>query len=296
MALVTTNLTAATNQIAILAAHRLGRVQIAAVNSCVTTGFRNIDAHLSGTLVEGANAAEDYTEKLIQLKGAGHCYDFGTERLGPPEERVGCREFGVGEEEVVFVSGANAYKIVPELEEAWAKILARTPGSRLVLHPDNPNWMAKFPFAAWIERMNATLAAHGAGADRVALLERAPGRQEVLRRMMAGDVYLDSFPFSGATTILDGLVCGLVPVTMEGGNFRSKLGEGMMRELGVPECIARDAGEYVEMAVRLGMEGGFREAIKKKISGALKGGPQFLDGRSYGLGVGEALLEMTNDK
>jgi len=288
--LVTTAVTAAPNVVTLLAAHRLARVQVASICSSVTTGLRHVDWHLSGTYVEPPSGAQEhYSERLLLLDGTGHCYDFGTEPagpLGPPPSRP---ESGVASDAIVFVSGANAYKISPELENTWAQVLAATPNSRLLLHLRNPNWTFGFPYGALIARMKDTLQRHGVSPQRLLLFRPSRTRQEFLRRMQMGDVYLDSFPFSGATTLLDGLLVGLPPVVMNGCQFRSLMGAGFMRELHMQELIADNPRAYIQLAVKLATDATYRAAIGQKISAAMSAGPRFLDAQDYARQIGEAL-------
>jgi predicted O-linked N-acetylglucosamine transferase (SPINDLY family) len=178
---------------------------------------------------------------------------------------------------------------VPEVQEAWGRILAGTPGSRLLIHPENPNWMRRYPIAAWLDGFLKRLGKHGVGRERLIISEPTGTRQEILKRMEMGDVYLDSFPYSGPTTVLDGLLAGLTPVVLEGRNFRSLQGAGMMRELGMGEMVGRNVDEYVGLAVRLGTDAGFREAVKRKIGEAMGQRPRFLDVEDYGARIGGAV-------
>jgi len=288
--LIADNITAVANFAAQLAVHRLAPVQIATISSCVTTGMRNIDARLSGTLAEPASGAQDhYTEKLLLIDGSGHCYDYGIESPGLASPPLPRQEAGVRPDDIVFVSGANGHKIIPELEETWTKILARIPGSRLMLHPVNPNWTSKFPVEAFLSRMKKTLEKQGVSPARLLIFRPCPTRGEYLRRIAMADIYLDSFPFSGATTILDALLVGLPTVVWDGCHFRSLLGAAMMREIDIPELIGANPDQYIELAVRLAGDARYRDQIKGKIATALQSSPAFLDAPAYGRKVGEAL-------
>ena len=148
-----TNVTAVTNGVTLLALHRLARVQVASVCSCATTGMRNVDCYLSGRLSEPAAAAQDhYTEKLLLIDGPAHCYDFGTEAVPQPAPPLTRSDLGLNADCVVFASGANFYKILPEHDEVWGRILAAVPGSRLLLYPFNPNWSDVYPERPFLQR------------------------------------------------------------------------------------------------------------------------------------------------
>ncbi|MFM6025101.1 MAG: hypothetical protein ACKPER_19585, partial [Dolichospermum sp.] len=137
---IATNVTAITNQIFLLASFRLGRIQVTSGASVVTTGIRNIDYYISGTLTDPSPTAQDqYQEKLIKLEGSAHCFSYGTEegKITTPVER---NNLGIPEDAFVFISCANYFKIIPELIETWVKIINQVANSVLVLLPFGPNW------------------------------------------------------------------------------------------------------------------------------------------------------------
>jgi predicted O-linked N-acetylglucosamine transferase (SPINDLY family) len=288
--LITTNVTFASNDVTLLAPHRLARVQVATVNSSVTTGMRNVDWHLSGTLVEpGGKAQEQYTERLLEIEGTGHCFDYAEQSPGPDAAPMTRQEAGVEAGAIIFTSGASGYKIIPELENTWAKILAATPGSRLMLHPENRNWSQDFPRDAFASRLKNALQSQGVSPQRLLLFGQPPTRQEFLRLLQTADIYLDSFPFSGATTMIDGLLSGLPPVTLEGCHFRSMMGAGIAREIGLPELVAANLQEYADIAVKLAGDENYRTRIRKKIADVIAAGPRFMDGKDYARQIGHAL-------
>jgi predicted O-linked N-acetylglucosamine transferase (SPINDLY family) len=289
--LIGTNVTAANNDITDLAVHRLARVQVAGISSCVTTGMRNVDWHLSGTYVEPIQEVQShYTERLLLIDGTGHCYDFAGEAAGaqgPPPSR---EELGIPKDAIVFVSGANGYKVIPELQDVWTQILAAVPHSRLLLHPVNPYWGFQQAVQAFLQRMKQALARHGVEAQRLLAFEPTPTRQQTIQRSRLADIYLDSFPYSGASTLLDGLLLGLPPVVMNGCHFRSLMGAGFMRELQMQELIADNAQSYIQLAVKLATDATYRASIGQRISTAMSAGPRFLDARDYARQIGDALV------
>jgi predicted O-linked N-acetylglucosamine transferase (SPINDLY family) len=121
------------------------------------------------------------------------------------------------------------------------------------------------------------------------LFGQPPTRQEFLRLLQMADIYLDSFPFSGATTMIDGLLSGLPPVTLEGCHFRSMMGAGIAREIGLPELVASNRQEYVDIAVKLARDENYRGRIRKKIADVIAAGPRFLNGNDYARQIGQAL-------
>jgi predicted O-linked N-acetylglucosamine transferase (SPINDLY family) len=286
-----TNTTAISNGITLMAAHRLARVQIASVCSCTTTGMRNMDYYMSGRLSEPADAQSHYSEKLIMIDGPAHCYDFSGELFAGPTETMTREGLGIPPDAVVFGSGANFYKILPEVEDVWMRILAAVPEARLILYPFNPNWSNAYPVDPFMERLGAAMLRNNIASDRVVVLRQAPNRADVLQRLRLCDIYLDSFPFSGATSLLDPLEVGLPAVVMDGSSFRALVGPALLRAIAMDELIAGDPGAYMALAIRLAGDAALRDSLKGRVREKMKAA-SFLDGKRYGAQVGAALEQM----
>jgi predicted O-linked N-acetylglucosamine transferase (SPINDLY family) len=292
LVLVGTNTTLVTNDTTMLALHRIARIQVASVCSCTTTGMRNMDYYLSGRLSEPPDAQAHYTEKLVMLDGPAHCFDFGDEPPKPPVETLNRESLGIAGDATVFVSGANFYKILPEVEDTWMRILSAIPGSRLVLYPFNPNWSSVYPAEAFRERLDAAMARYGLDRGRVIVLRAAPARPDVLQRLRLADIYLDSFPYCGATSLLDPLEARLPIVIMDGGPARTLQGAAFLRDLKMDELIVKNADEYVALAARLAGDAGLRDRIRGRLETAMRAIPSFLDSKSYGARVGLMFEQM----
>jgi predicted O-linked N-acetylglucosamine transferase (SPINDLY family) len=286
-----TNTTAVSNEIALMAAHRLARVQIASVCSCTTTGMRNVDYYLSGRLSEPTDAQSHYSERLMMIDGPAHCYDFSGEPASVPVETVTREGLGIPADAVVFVSGANFFKILPEVEDIWMRILAAVPKARLILYPFNPNW-GNYPVDPFMERLSAAMLRNNIDSDRVIVFGMAPSKADVLQRLQLCDVYLDSFPFSGATSLLDPLETALPTVVMDGSSFRALVGPALLRSIEMDELIASDPDSYIAMAIRLARDAALRDSLKGRIREKMNAVPPFFDGKRFGAQVGSALERM----
>jgi FkbM family methyltransferase len=249
--LITTNVAVSLSLEAAIAAHRLAKVQVIGAASPVSPGFSSSDLFLSGRLNDPSpTAQDDYEEGLVRLAGAVTYYAFSHDT---DPRTVSCTraDLGASEDTVVFFSAANYYKITPELLETWSEILASTPGSRLVLMPFNPNWQQNYPVALFVRRMNRALSLFGVANSRVSTIAKVPTRADLHAVMGLADVYLDSFPFSGACSLVDPLLLGLPIVAREGRTFRSSVASSVLIMDGLEEAICPDVDAYVARAVRL---------------------------------------------
>lgn len=289
---ISTNVTAVTHPITMLALHRLARIQMVDANSPVTTGMRHVDYYISSKLSESEDAQQHYTKTLVTLDSPPQCFDFGTEEQLLTTTSISREELGISKDAVVYISGANYYKIIPELEAAWARVIASVANSVLLLYPFNPNWSSSYPATAFRRRITRTFAEHGLSQDRLLILDAAPNRADVKERLQLGDVYLDSYPYSGMTSLIDPLELGLPTVVWEAEFSRSKKGASLLRELQIFDLIAENAEAYIELAIALGTNPELRKQKSDQIKQRMQANPRFLDTRAYSAQMGALFQEL----
>lgn len=272
-----TNVTAVYNEVTQLALHRVAPLQVVNVCSCITSGLPEADLYVSGTMTETLDAAENFSERLGLMPGPAHAFNYEADREEP---KLPCTraEFGIPDDAFLFVSGSNYFKIIPEVQHAWAKLLKAVPGSRLLLHPFNPNWSSSYPINRFRAEFERVLASHGVDASRLAVSTlRFPSRTDVKGLLALGDLYLDTYPFGGVTSLVDPLELALPVVVWEGGTFRSRMGAALLRQLDLPELIAEDSANYHSIAIKLATDPAHREAYRARIREKMERAPLFLD-------------------
>ncbi len=269
-----------------LANYRMARVQCIHFCNPITSGKRHIDRFLLGELIANELDTEDcFSEKILELEGSGICFDL------PAVEAAGTlsrRDLGIPEDCTLFISGANYHKIIPELRHTWARLLSRVPGSALLLYPFGPAWGERYPQRMLLEDLIQVFRQYGIASNRLFLAGPLKGRGDVLAINRLSDVYLDAIPYNGATSLLDPLEEGVPPVVVDGRDLRFAQGAAILRELGVPELIARDEEEYIRLAVRLGTDKAAREAVRHRIRERMRCIPAFLDPQRYAQRVAKA--------
>jgi predicted O-linked N-acetylglucosamine transferase (SPINDLY family)/glycosyltransferase involved in cell wall biosynthesis/GT2 family glycosyltransferase len=291
---IATNVTAVTNEICLLAMHRLARIQVTSGGSVVTTGMRHMDYYMSGTLTDPSpTAQEQYREKLVKLEGTAHCFSYATE-LEKVTVKVNRESLGISEDTVVFISGANFFKIIPELINTWAKIIAEVPNSVLLLLPFGPNWSNAYPKQAFISHLNSVWSRHRLETERLMVLDPqpVPDRKNVKEYFKIADVCLDSYPFAGTTSLVEPLQVNLPVIVRKGNNFRSAMGAAIVESLNIPDLVADSEGCYIQLAIALGTNPELRQQKSAQIKERMQANPRFLDSRSYSAQMGEIFQKL----
>ena len=265
--LISSNMTAVSNVALFLGSARLARIQVASVSSPVTSGARHVDVMLSAEWNEPEpDAPQHYTEYLERLPGSINYYAYQHDR-DPATIEVSRARFGIAADALVFFSGANFFKILPELSETWARILAAVPGSVLLLMPFNPNWSSSYQRRPFIKRIEEQLRAHGVSSQRLRIIDAVPSRADVHRVIALADVYLDAFPFAGACSMLDSILAQIPAIVRRGRVGRSNHGAALMRMVGLHEQSCDSEAEYVAKSIALASDATERRRIHGRLHG-----------------------------
>ena len=236
---------------AALAALRLAPLQCAGWGHPATTGHDTIDAFLSVAAMEPGDAQQHYSERLVLLPGIGTRY--AAPRIPPAPSRP---DTGLPAEGPLLLCPQSLFKIHPDNDALFARVLGAIPGATLVLFEGrDPGLTARF---------HARLAAAGITAGRIAMLPQR-SHEDFLRIMCACDVMLDTLHWSGGNTSLDALACALPIVTLPGRFMRGRQSAGMLRLIGCDELIADDADAYVDIVRRIAGDGAARAAVAAKL-------------------------------
>ena len=178
-------------------------------------------------------------------------------------------------------------RLGPDLVDAWVSILQALPESQLVLYPFNPNWAAQYPQrTSFVRFLRSQLASADVNPDRVHFLDAQPARAPILGLLNMADVYLDSFPYSGAVSVIEPLICGCPPVVMQGQTARCRQSAALLREIGLDVLVTNKRDDYVAVAVRMARD----EALRSEMSQAVKEMAQ-----RAGLGLSDSIGRQVGD-
>lgn len=239
-----------------LAWSRLAKVQCTSWGHPVTSGIPTVDYFVSSDLLELPGADTHYTEKLVRLPVLPTSYT----RPAVSPSHVSRTSFGFPADINLYVCPQSLFKFHPEFDAMLAEILERDAHARIVL--------VEAPHRHWTEllsrRLQITLANN---YSRVQFVPRM-NRDEFLRLLNLADVVLDPLHFGGGNTTYQALALGTPVVTLPSNYLRGRVTAGCYRQMGLTCCVAADAADYVELALRLGTDREYNAAARVEITNA----------------------------
>ena len=276
--LIGTNVTALANHNALITSHRLARIQ--AVHFCnpCTTGIKNIDYFITGKNFDLNQ--QDFTEKLIYTKHSGVCFE-GNTIVKPATLELTRTSLGIPDNSIAFITGANFYKLTWELREFWANLLKQIPNSCLLIFPFGPAWTDKYPVNEFKNSVHTQFYDLGVEPSRLIISKALPAREDIRKAVGLCDIYLDSFPYSGATSLLDPLYTSTPVVCMKTNTIRGGQGSAMLEDMGLTELIATNKNEYSAIAIKLAQDIDYRRSISTIIKEKMDNNPPFINTLDY---------------
>jgi protein O-GlcNAc transferase len=101
-------------------------------------------------------------------------------------------------------------------------------------------------------------------SERIVFLPRLP-QEQFLQLLACADVMLDPLHFGGGNTSYEALALG-VPIIHWPGKFLSgRVTTGCYRKMNFHECTVDSAGNYIDLAVRIGTDAAERGRIRARI-------------------------------
>lgn len=225
-----------------------------------TSGMEQIDYRLTDSLLETPELQEFYIEESVYLPGGLICYtppDFAPP-VGPlPALRKGYVTFGVFNNSMKI----NSYSI-----SLWAKILKANSNSRLLMKfavGDDEGMKNKY----WQQ-----FEQFGIGRERVEICGWKPA-VEHLKLYGEVDIALDTYPYNGCVTALEGLWMGVGIVSLVGdSSFLSRVGLSMLSRMGLESFAVAEPAEYIAKATSLAKDlktlAGIRGSLRSRMTGS----------------------------
>jgi protein O-GlcNAc transferase len=226
------------NRLELLRRERLAPLQVSMIGHPEPTG---LDLKVTDAIADPPGAEAHYgAQRLLRLEGGAWAYRPALEDGPPVADPPSCKAGYV-----TFGCFGGLGKVSGDVLVAWANILQRVPGSRLLVKAfecRNPD-----------ERLRITSAflEHGIAADRIELLPWWRSHLQHLQTYGRVDIALDTFPYNGTTTTCEALWMGVPVVALRGDRHAGRVGASLLERLGLDDLVADDVEGYVGLAAEM---------------------------------------------
>ena len=201
---------------------------------------------------------DSFSEKILELK---HCYLPRDNSVKPSAKPLAKNEYGLPPDAFVFCSFNHNFKVTPSIFACWMRLLKEVPNSVL--------WLMKLTQDTQINLLK-TATASGINSERIIFASRVPNLEDHLARYKHADLFLDTYPYNGHTTVGDSLLCGVPVVTLRGSSFASRVASSLLNDVDMMENVCETESEYYQRALQLALDSQQLLISKQKLSHALK--------------------------
>lgn len=240
-----------------LAALRLAPIQCATWGHPITSGLKSVDFFLSSELMEPKNGAEHYSEELICLPNIGFSYN----KPEIPEQTLERSDFKLRSDAIVYLSCQSLFKYLPQYDWVFPAIANHIPQAQFAFlsHP------SVHVTNLFRQRLEEAFTKNDLNYQDYCVVLPRMDVVKYWNLNLLSDIFLDTFSWSGGNTTLEAIACNLPIVTCPGEFMRGRHSYGILKMIDVTETIANSETEYVEIAVRLGLDPQWRQQVITKM-------------------------------
>ncbi len=219
-------------------------------------GLRQVDFKLSDAVADLPDAGRYQIEAPLTMAGSV----IPIRRMTTVHRIAAHRTTRAPDAPLVFGAFVGPQKMSPRCLQAWARILERVPGSRLLFSPQQAAEQAIY---------RSRVASFGIDSERVDFLPMTLDEAHDRARYAAVDITLDAFPYTGGDSAACAAAEGVPLVTLCGTRHGERVAASVLTSVGVTETIAYDSEQYVDIALRLAHDRVWRERVAAELRAAL---------------------------
>ncbi len=241
----------------LLAGLRLAPIQCVTWGHPITSGLPTIDYFLSSRFMEPDNAAAHYSERVVLLPKTSISY---RKPVLPPLTKTRAY-FQLRDDAVIYLSCQSLFKYLPQYDYIFAEIACQVPQAQFVFISRLTRWMTdKF----W-QRLHRAFGKVGLNAQEFCRVLPKQDQVSYWNLNLLSDIFLDTLNWSGGNTTLEAIACGLPIVTCPGEFMRGRHSAAILYQLGVTDTLAKSEADYIEIAVRLGLDSEWRMSLIERM-------------------------------
>lgn len=239
-----------------LAHARLAPVQVLTWGHPDTSGIDTLDYFVTASSLETETSISDYTENVVCLDRLP-CY---YEPFAAPSSVPGRLAYGLPQDATLYCCPQTLQKMHPDFDQILLGILERDPKAVVVAIEGRPKEWAQMLRLRW-QKKSPLL------TDRVLFIPGMP-LQRFMGLLAHSDVLLDPIYFGSGNTLYEAMVYGTPIVTWPGKFARGRIVAAAYRQMGFSDDevpVARNAEDYVRLAVELGTQSERRLALRRRL-------------------------------
>lgn len=242
-----------------IAGLRLAPIQCQTWLHPITSGIPTIDYFLSSDLMEPANGQDHYAETLICLPNLGIAYP----KPPLPKKAKSRGDFQLPDDKVIYLSCQSAYKYLPQHDDIFPRIALQVPNAHFVFlgSPVSNSLDQKFQ-----QRLQKEFSKFNLEIKQYCTFLPRLFQDDYFSLNLVSDIFLDTLGWSGGNTTLEAIAYNLPVVTCPGEFMRGRHSYSILKRLGITQTIAQTKAEYINIAVKLGLDESWRYQLREKIS------------------------------
>lgn len=232
---------------------KLAKIQINTWGHSDTSGIDTIDYFFSSKLyeLEYNESQKHYSEKLILLNSLCTYYINPTSKynINTLKNRY---DYGFSDEIIIYFCAQSLFKFNPIFDDYIINII-QSVDNCIILLLENEN---KQKIIKRFNNKNITHKIH---------FVSGMNHNNYINLMNIADVILDPYPFGGCNSSLEGFSLGKVIVTQSSNMINGRFTTGFYKKMGLEELICKNKKEYVNLAIKFGLNKKFRNNYENKI-------------------------------
>ena len=246
-----------------ICAYKPASIIVSGIGYMSTSGIPQVDYFLTDIHLDPVGEGDEhFSEKLLRLPKSHFCYT-------PNERAQNYEVITTVNSPIVFGSLNSFYKLNEELLTVWQRIMARVPGSRLILQSTTSDLIEEFTREK-LQRLGFNL-------DNITFKKQSGEYYQTYQEI---DIMLDSYPYTGGGTTCDALYMGVPVITRRGTRHGTRFGASLLENLGLGELVVDNYTDYEDLAVELATSPEVVAGLKQRIQPMMINSP-LMDAKGY---------------
>ncbi|SMC78049.1 Predicted O-linked N-acetylglucosamine transferase, SPINDLY family [Polynucleobacter kasalickyi] len=264
---------------------RIAPIQMSYLGFLGSLGFENMDYLIADKTIVPETISQYFYEKMMYLP---ECFQINDSRRIRPVNKVNPPSLGLPEDGFIFACLNNRIKVTPKIFHAWLAMLKATSNTFLWLISESPESDDRLKKMAQKESIEPS---------RIIFTNKLPF-EDYLASYLSADLFLDTYPYNGGTTISDALWMGLPVLTLSGQSMPSRMGKSLLKNCGLEELVTESLDEYIALAISLASSPSTYQHYHELLAKTLSTAPLFDTPRTVQYiesGYKEAMRQFTNN-